>query len=182
VVVVLRLLATLTLIAGGCAHRVRIDSNVPEATVRVDGVELGRIADGPSFVERWGFRTSYDVEVRAPGYAIARRRLEPTVVDPAIGVPALLGCGCGGLGGCCVLPAVGLVAGPATFAGAAALAASSVLVGASAGACAVGFGASERLPDVVTIALDPEAAAGGDDDLPPPPVDDDEPGPVAQRW
>jgi hypothetical protein len=167
--------AALVLVPGavaGCAHRVRIDSNVPEAAVRVDGVDVGRVVDGASFVERAGFAVAYDVEVRAPGYVVARRRLHPTVVDPAVGVPALLGAGVAGVGGCCVLPVVGVAAGGVTPAALPAWGAAALLAGGACGAGAVAFGASSRLPDVVSIPLQAEVGVGADDDLPPPPVDE----------
>jgi hypothetical protein len=169
--------AVVALELGGCAHSVRVESNVPEAVVRVDGEPKGTVKDGATFTERWGFDAVYDVDVAAPGHRIERRRLRPAQAEPAVAVPAILG----GVGGCvaggCLLPVAALSSTDTTsFYGWSAL--SALTLATSAGACAIGFGASERLPDVVTIDLVREVGAGTDGDLPPPPVDAGEASPL----
>lgn len=175
--IVVSLACVVVLVGGGCAHRVRVDSNVPDAVVRVDGEPVGRVGDGATFVERWGFGVVYDIDVAAPGHRVERRRLRPSVSEPAVAVPAILG----GLGGCvgggCAMPIAALSSTDALgFYGWSALSALTLV--AAAGACAVGFGASERLPDVITVNLDREVGIGSDGDLPPPPVDVDQPAPL----
>jgi hypothetical protein len=165
------------LTVGGCAHRVRVESNVPDAVVRVDGEPVGRVGDGASFVERWGFDVVYDVDVAAPGHCVERRLLRPSVTEPAVAVPALLG-SCGGcVAGGCVMPVAALSSteelGFYTWSGL-----SVLTLAAAGGACALAFGGGERLPDVVTIELERDVGAGVDGDLPPPPTDVDDPAPL----
>ena len=177
VVVSVVVAAVASVFVGGCAHRVRIDGNVPEAAVRVDGEPVGTVGEGAAFVERWGFGTVYDVEVAAPGHRVERRRLRPSIADPAVAVPAIVG----GVGGCavggCVMPVAALSSTEAL--GFTAWSGLSLLtLAAAGGSCAVGFAASQRLPDVVTVDLEREVGTGSDGDLPPPPVDVDDPSPL----
>jgi hypothetical protein len=164
-------------VSAACAHNVRVESNVPEAVVRVDGEAKGTVADGAVFVERWGFKPAYDIDVAAPGYRTARRQLRPSIAEPAIAVPAIAGSVGGCIAGGCVLPLAAVSSTDAVgFYGWTGL--SALTLAAAGGACAVAFGASERLPDVVTVNLEQDAGAGVDGDLPPPPVDADDPTPL----
>jgi hypothetical protein len=163
-------------LVGGCAHRVRVDSNVPDAVVRVDGEKVGTVREGATFAEHWGFGTTYDIDVAAPGHRIERRLLRPSIVEPAVAVPAIVG----GVGGCvaggCLMPLAALSSSDASgFTAWSGL--SALTLAAAGGACAVGFAASDRLPDVITVNLEREVGAGSDGDLPPPPVDVGEPAP-----
>ncbi|MBM4283448.1 MAG: hypothetical protein FJ137_22800 [Deltaproteobacteria bacterium] len=174
VVVVAVLAATVT--AGGCVHRVRVDGNVPEAQVRVDGVAVGRVGEGAAFAERFGVDPVYDVEVTAPGYRVERRRVTPSVVDPVLGLTAAAAVGGGCLGGGCVLPVLALTADDTTLA--LGLAASSAAaLGLGIGGCVALFGGVERLPDVLDVPLRRDVGAVDGSDLPPPPVDSELPAP-----
>jgi hypothetical protein len=144
--------------ATGCAHQVRVESNVPEAEVRVDGVVVGQAGSGATFTERAGPGAIYDIEVSAHGYRTARRRLSPGVADPVVGIPAM----CSMISGCtfasCAVPlslavvsispddtdvqciGYGCAAGSAAWAG---------------GSAALAAWGGERLPDVITVDLEP---------------------------
>jgi hypothetical protein len=156
-----------------CAHRVRVESNVADAVVRVDGETIGRIQDGASFVERRGPRATYDVEVSAPGYRAERRLLRPTEAEPVSGALSLLAVSAGGVTACCVSPTAALLSETADD-GVAWLGVGAL---ASCAACTGGlvlWGGIERLPDVVWIELEPEGPGTNEEGLPPPPVDVDE--------
>jgi hypothetical protein len=149
----------------GCAHQVRVESNIPEAVVRVDGVVVGQAGSGAVFTERAEPGAVYDIEVSANGYRTARRRLSPTIPNPAVGIPAM----CSMIAGCtfasCSVPlslavvsispddadvqciGYGCAAGSAAWAG---------------GSAAIAAWGGERLPDVITIELEPI----GDDVMP----------------
>jgi hypothetical protein len=155
-----RCFATVAIVsaAGGCAHHVRVESNVPTAEVRVDGVVVGRVGAGATFVERAGPFSTYDIEVSADGYRTARRRVSPSIADPWVGIPAM----CSMITGC----AVASFAVPVSLVvvslspddrdvqclGWGCAAASTGWAGGSAALAAWG---GQRLPDVITIPLEP---------------------------
>jgi hypothetical protein len=144
--------------ATGCAHQVRVESNVPAAEVRVDGVVVGQAGSGAVFTERAGPGAVYDIEVSAEGYRTARRRLSPAVADPAVGIPAM----CSMISGCtfasCAVPVSLLVVSVSPddeevqCVGYGCAGGSALWAGGSAAMAAWG---GERLPDVVTIDLEP---------------------------
>ena len=157
--------------AGACAHEVTVHSNVPSAEVRVDGVRLGTVGtNGVTFTERGGFNQTYDIEVSAAGHVMKRRRFQPTETDPWLGIPAM------GMvvGSCaaasCLAPLAGLgylVAAPSETD----VQLSAAIVGLSsvalvAGSTAIAAWGVERMPDVITIELDDDAAgAAADNDV-----------------
>ncbi len=165
------------LVGGGCAHQVRVESNVPEAQVRVDGVPVGRVGAGAAFAERFGIDPLYDIEVTAPGYRVERRRVTPSIADPWVGLTSVAALGGGCLGGGCVLPLLAFTAEDNALA--LGFAASSVAaLGIGIGGGAVLLGGVKRLPDVLEVPLQREVGAVDGSDLPPPPVDSDAP----QSW
>jgi hypothetical protein len=164
--------------AAGCAHQVTVQSNVPEARVRVDGVDIGTVgpvdgaaspapnpvpsapaaAVGAVFAERGGFGAVYDIEVSAPGYRTERRVLSPSETDPCLGIPAMGMVVCSCAAASCLAPLAGLgylVSAPSETdvqLGAAIVGASSIAL--VAGSAAIAAWGVERMPDVVTIDLD----------------------------
>ena len=159
--------------AAGCAHQVTVQSNVPEARVRVDGVDIGTVgavdgaaptptpntpAVGAVFSERGGFGAVYDIEVSAPGYRTERRVLSPSETDPCLGIPAMGMVVCSCAAASCLAPLAGLgylVSAPSETdvqLGAAIVGASSIAL--VAGSAAIAAWGVERMPDVVTIDLD----------------------------
>ena len=142
----------------GCAHQVRIESNVADAEVRVDGVMVGRAGTGAVFLERPRPGAVYDIEVSAAGYRTARRRLVPAVADPVVGIPAM----CSMVGGCtfasCAVPLALLIVSASPddadvqCIGTGCAAGSALWAGGSAAVAAWG---GERLPDVITFELEP---------------------------
>jgi len=144
--------------SGACAHQVRVESNVPEAEVRVDGVVVGQAGTGAVFEERLGPGAVYDIEVSAAGYRTARRRLAPAVADPVVGIPAM----CSMISGCtfasCAVPVSLLVVSVSPddsdvqCIGYGCAAGSALWAGGSA--AVAGWG-GERLPDVITVELEP---------------------------
>ncbi len=152
------LIAVLLGVLTGCAHQVHVESNVPTAEVRVDGVVVGRAGAGASFVERAGPWSTYDIEVSAAGYRTARRRVTPSITDPWVGIPAM----CSMISGCavasCAVPVSLWVVslspdnsgGQCLGWGCASL--STAWAGGSAALAAWG---GQRLPDVITIPLEP---------------------------
>lgn len=165
-----------------------MQSNVPAARVRVDGVDIGTVgppaavdgavapkvaganvgADAPAspaspgavFVERGGFGAVYDIEVSAPGYLTERRVLSPSETDPCLGIPAMAMVVCSCSAASCLAPLAGLgylVSAPSETdvqLGAAIIGGSSIAL--VAGSAAIAAWGVERMPDVVTIDLDPD--------------------------
>jgi hypothetical protein len=142
-----------------CAHQVTVESNVPEAQVRVDGERLGAVKDGAVFQEHGGLSVTYDVEVSADGYKTARRQVKPNIIDAWVGIPAvsLAACSCCAAG--CGAPVFGLVALTSDRNDVASQVVgwsiAGGLVGAALGSGAVAAWGVERLPDVVSIELTP---------------------------
>jgi hypothetical protein len=143
----------------GCAHQVVVESNVPEAQVRVDGERLGAVKDGVVFEEHGGLGVTYDVEVTADGYKTERRNVKPNIIDAWVGIPAvsLAACSCCAAG--CGAPVFGLVALTSESNDIASQVVgwsiAGGLVGAALGTGAVAAWGVERLPDVVSIDLTP---------------------------
>jgi len=152
----------------GCAHQVKIASNVPEAQVRVDGERLGAIKDGAVFTERGGIGATYDIEVIADGYITRRQIVKPSEIDPWVGIPTVgLAVGSCCLAGCAA-PVFGLVAATSEEVDTQIVGFSLAggLVGMAVGAIAVAAWGVERLPDVVTFDL----AAVGEEPVAPLPA------------
>jgi len=172
-------------VPAGCAHQVTVQSNVPTARVRVDGVDIGTVgppaavdgavapkvagdngvaeappSPGAVFVERGGFGAVYDIEVSAPGYLTERRVLSPSETDPCLGIPAMGMVVCSCSAASCLAPLAGLgylVSAPSETdvqLGAAIVGVSSIAL--VAGSAAIAAWGVERMPDVVTIDLDPD--------------------------
>lgn len=141
--------------AMGCAHQVKVASNVPEAQVRVDGERLGAIKDDAVFTERGGIGATYDIEVIADGYVTKRQIVKPSEIDPWVGIPTVgLAVGSCCLAGCAA-PLFGLAAATSDEVDTQIVGFSLAggLVGMAVGAVAVAAWGVERLPDVVTFDL-----------------------------
>ncbi len=178
--------------AMGCTHTVQLSSNVPEATVRVDGAQLGKVKDGAVFQEPWGSGHVYDIEGTAPRHRVARLKVRPNVVD---GLGALAMVSAVG-GGALTAVSIPFVAGdlyayavpPPGHATASILLplhsdgtvdrdAAGLSLSYWAGLLALygctgtswwAVAGSERLPDEIHLELEPEVGLG-DEGLPPPP-------------
>lgn len=151
------LIALIVALPIGCAHQVRIDSNVKEAEVRVDGERLGAVKDGATFTERGGIGQTYDIELIANGYVTRRQIVKPSEVDPWVGGPAMCLAG----GSCCLAgcgaPLFALYAATAdrtdTVGQVVGYSVAGGLVGAAIGSIAIAAFGIERLPDVVQLDL-----------------------------
>lgn len=154
-------LVVFLLILSGCAHQVRVESNIKEAEVRVDGVPIGTVGEGAVFTERAGLSTVYDIEVHAEGYRTARRRLSPTVPSPWVGVPAMCSLVTGCTTASCVVPLSLLLVGVSPDDADVQCIGSGCAGGSAAwaaGSAAVAAWGGEQMPDVVTINLEPDSA------------------------
>jgi hypothetical protein len=164
-------LVVLVVMGQGCAHDVRVETNVRGARVRVDGVPVDDARGTTTFLETSRGR-AIDLEVSAPGYATQRLRVRPHDVDPAVGIPTLAVGGGACVAAGCWLPATGvsLVAAGDVGAGVGLVLGGVVGSGCVAAAVSVIFANNARLPDVVFVELVPEAAGAAEGDVPPPPL------------
>ena len=139
----------------GCAHQVKIASNVPGAQVRVDGERLGAVKDDAIFTERGGIGASYDIEVVASGYVTKRQIVKPSEIDAWVGIPTVgLAAGSCCLAGCGA-PLLALLASSTNEVDVQVVGYSIAggLVGVAVGSAAIAAWGVERLPDVVTFDL-----------------------------
>ena len=81
--------ALAAVLLAGCAHPVVIDSEPPGASVLVDGTLIGKTP--VSFVDRSGFKRSYEVTVSLDGYRplhqVLTQQFQPTVLCCPVLIP-----------------------------------------------------------------------------------------------
>ncbi len=75
------------IVAGGCAHRVRLDTTPGGAEVMVNGVHMGRTP--VDFKERSGWGKRYDVQLKKAGYRPVKARVRQTEWDLRVVGPSL---------------------------------------------------------------------------------------------
>jgi hypothetical protein len=81
-----------------CTHTTTIQTSAPDATIRIDGVDVG---ESPvAYTASTGRTTPVDIEVTAPGMQTVRRLLVPNDPEPTLSVVTGVGGGCMMCGGC----------------------------------------------------------------------------------